>query len=89
MVLASAEQALPPGHGVLKPFYHEGMFTLPAAPDLELLVVIRLGAATAGTGGSYLPRCILVHLLPVIVVPPRSTGHHTLQARIVLIMLAL
>ena len=84
MVLASAEQALPPGHSVIQALYHEGEFTLPAAPCLELLVIICLGAATARTGGSYLPRCILIHLLPVIVVPTRATGHHTLQVRIVL-----
>ena len=83
-LLASTEQALPPRYGILKPLYYEGVFTLTTAPGLELLVAIRPGATTAGTSGPYLPRRILIHLLPVIVIPPRATGHHNLRAKIVL-----
>ena len=75
MLITSPKQSLPPGGFVTKPLYHEDIFALPAAPGLELLVIIRFRAPAVRAGCPYFSRRLFIQLLPVFVVPAGSYRH--------------
>jgi hypothetical protein len=78
LLFPESEQSPPPGDFITKPPYHKDIFTLPAAPGPELLVIIGAGTTAARAGSAYLLRCILINISPVSVIPPRPSGHFNL-----------
>ena len=75
LLLPEGEQALPPGQAITKTLYHKNMFTLPAAPGLVLLVIVRLGTAATRAGSSYLVCGLFINIFPVSVIPPGTNRH--------------
>ncbi len=68
------KQSLPPGY-IVKPLYREDIFTLPAAPGLELLIIVCFSTTAARAGCPYFPGGFPVQLFPVVIMPTGSTGH--------------
>lgn len=79
--LSLAKKAFPPGWFITVSLYYEGVFTLSAAPDFVLLVIIGIGATTTRAGCSYFLGCFLVELLPVVVTPAGTDGHINLLVK--------
>jgi hypothetical protein len=71
-----AEYPFPPWGFVAKTFDDKRVFAFGAAPGSILLAIIRIGATTSRTHGSYFTGGFFIQLLPVFVMPAWSDGHY-------------